>query len=339
MTDCVFRTKRGASPPPPADWQSILAHSVRSPAELCRTLGLPASLAADAEPAADRWSMLVPHTYLARIRPADPADPLLRQVLPRAAELATTAGYTADPLAESHAQCGPGLLQKYRGRILMVTAPHCGVHCRFCFRRHFPFDNASTADWQPAIQTITADPSIHEVILSGGDPLSLSDSALADLADQLAAIPHLRRLRVHTRLPILIPQRVTTGLLRALRKTRLTAVTVVHVNHPGEIDADVADALGRLIDAGIPVLSQSVLLHGVNDSADILTDLYERLIDLRVIPYYLHRLDHVAGAAHFEVASPKAAAIVSELRARLPGYAVPRHVCETPGGTSKELVA
>ncbi len=341
MADCTLRTKRGTTPPAPADWQSVLAESVRSPAELCRLLGLPPRLAADAEEAADGWPMLVPRPYLARIRPGDPADSLLRQVLPQAAELAVVAGYSADPLGEAAARCGPGLLRKYQGRILMVTTPSCGVHCRFCFRRHFPYEDSSCAavDWGPALGEIAADRSIHEVILSGGDPLVLADSELAELARQLAAIPHLRRLRIHTRLPVVIPQRVTDGLISGIRGTRLSALMVVHVNHLAEIDADVAAGLGRLVNAGIPVLSQSVLLRGVNDRADVLGELCQQLVDLRVIPYYLHQLDPVAGAAHFEVPVAAGIALLAELRARLPGYAVPRYVRETPGGSSKELLA
>ncbi|MEN6451832.1 MAG: EF-P beta-lysylation protein EpmB [Thermoguttaceae bacterium] len=337
--------------PPAADWESILAQSVRSPAELCRRLGIPAALGDEAETATRDWPMLVPQPYLSRIRPGDPDDPLLRQVLPQAAELAEAAGYTADPLGEA-ASCPSGLLQKYRGRTLIVTGPACGVHCRFCFRRHLL--GAAAPDDAVALETIAADPSIHEVILSGGDPLMLPDNTLGSLVERLSAIPHLRRLRVHTRMPVVVPQRVTDRLIAAMRGTGgphprplsqrergegLTVLMVVHVNHPAEIDADVAHALGRLIDAGMPVLSQSVLLRGVNDCADVLAELYERLIDLRVIPYYLHQLDPVAGAAHFAVPVGKAVGLISELRARLPGYAVPRYVRETPGGSSKELLA
>jgi KamA family protein len=189
------------------------------------------------------------------------------------------------------------------------------------------------------MQTIARDRSIHEVILSGGDPLTLSDGELARLAEELARIPHLRRLRIHTRLPVMIPQRVTDELIAWIRGSRLLPVMVVQVNHPAEIDGDVARAFGRLVDAGIPLLNQSVLLRGVNDRADVLAELCERLIDLRVMPYYLHQLDPVAGAAHFEVHIARGIALVTELRARLPGYAVPRYVRETSGGTNKEILA
>ena len=340
MANCT-RLVGTASPSTEPDWQAVLAASVRSPAELCRLLGLDPALAVEAEPAAGGFSLLVPRPYVSRIRPGDPADPLLLQVLPRAAETMASPGYSADPLGEVGACYGPGLLRKYSGRILMVTTGACAVHCRFCFRRYFPYENSAAAEgfWGPAVQKIAADGSLDEVILSGGDPLMLPDATLARLIEKLAAIPHLRRLRVHSRLPIVVPQRVTDGLVSLIRRIRLPLIMVVHVNHPAEIDGDVAEALGRLVDAGIPVLSQSVLLRGVNDRADVLAELCRRLMDLRVMPYYLHQLDPVAGAAHFEVPIRTGMALMAELRARLPGYGVPRYVRETRGGTSKEALA
>ena len=354
------------------DWQSALNESIRDTAELCRLLDLDPALGVDAATATGQWPLSVPRPYLSRIRRGDPADPLLLQVLPQAAELATVPGYSADPLGEAHARCGPGLLRKYQGRILMVTTGACAVHCRFCFRRHFPFDRESAAasgdeetlpsdsppcsgmafgglgysranahlpNYAPVLKTIAADRSIHEIILSGGDPLMLSDRELAGLVERLADTPHLRRVRIHSRMPVVVPRRVTNELIDSIRSTRLSTIMVVHVNHPAEIDEEVALAFGRLIDAGVPLLSQSVLLRGVNDRADVLAELCERLVDLRVIPYYLHQLDAVVGAAHFEVPEATGAALVAELRARLPGYAVPRYVRETPGGISKELLA
>jgi KamA family protein len=184
-----------------------------------------------------------------------------------------------------------------------------------------------------------AEPSIDEIVLSGGDPLTMSDEHLSHFTRELAKIPHLRRIRVHSRLPIMIPQRVTDGLIEALRGTRLTPILVVHVNHPAEIDAAVAAALGRLVAAGVPVLAQSVLLRGVNDDLKTLVQLYRRLVDLRVMPYYLHQLDRVAGAAHFEVPEPRGIELIEQLRAQLPGYAVPRYVRETPGERSKTVLA
>jgi EF-P beta-lysylation protein EpmB len=283
--------------------------------------------------------MLVPRPYVARIRAGDPADPLLLQVLPSGEELVATPGFSHDPLAETDALQEPGLLAKYASRVLMVTTGACAVHCRFCFRRHFPYQEAvaTSRRWEPALARIAADPSIREVILSGGDPLTLTDARLQRLVDRLALIPNLSRLRVHTRLPIVIPQRVTPGLLACLRG-RLTTWMVLHVNHAAEIDAAVAEALGRLVDAGIPLLSQSVLLRGVNDRVEVLAELFERLADLRVVPYYLHQLDRVAGAAHFHVPETTGIELMAALRARLPGYMVPRYVRETVGEPNKKIL-
>ncbi len=275
------------------------------------------------------------------MRPGDPSDPLLLQVLPQTAEEAEHPRFTCDPLGEARSAGPPGGLQKYQGRLLMVTVGQCGVHCRFCFRRHYPYTQGPPrrARWTRVLQKVQADPSVREVILSGGDPLTLPDSELAWLVERIAAIGHVRRLRIHTRMPIVIPQRVTEGLLGLLRSTRLVPIMVLHVNHPAEIDPAVAQALAALVDHGIPVLSQSVLLRGVNDSVEVLCNLFERLVDLRVMPYYLHQLDPVAGAAHFEVPEEEGRALVAEVRRRLPGYAVPRYVREVPGGPSKEVLA
>jgi len=333
------------------DWQQTAAASVRSPAELCRLLGLDPARAAEAEASAGGFALLVPRPFLARIRRGDPSDPLLLQILPRAGETTAPTGYSLDPLGEAAALDGPGLLRKYQGRSLIVATGACCVHCRFCFRRHFPYGLSGSGGapssctpqhggslFEDAWRRIAADPTILEVILSGGDPLMLPDSELSGIANRLAAIGHVRRLRVHTRMPIMIPQRVNQALLGWLRGSRLSPILVVHVNHPAEIDGSVAGALGRLVDAGVPVLSQSVLLRGVNDRADVLAALFERLVDLRVMPYYLHQLDAVAGAAQFEVPLEEGTALITELRARLPGYAVPRYVRETPGATHKEVL-
>ncbi|MCX7426088.1 MAG: EF-P beta-lysylation protein EpmB [Planctomycetia bacterium] len=320
-----------------AAWQAVLADAIRDPSELRRLLDLPPGPAAPE----GRFPMLVPRPYLARIRRSDPQDPLLLQILPRPEESIATPRFSADPLGESAARRGPGLLGKYPGRSLIVTTGVCAVHCRFCFRRHFPYPShdAEPEALDQAVRQIAADTSLGEVILSGGDPLTLTDCRLAELSQRLARIGHLRRLRVHTRMPIVIPQRVTPELISWLRGTRLTPIMVVHVNHPAEIDTAVADALGRLVDAGVAVLSQTVLLRAVNDRVDVLAELCQRLVDLRVMPYYLHQLDRVAGAAHFEVPEARGRALVAELRARLPGYAVPRYVREVPEATSKIALA
>jgi len=318
-------------------WQQDVKEAVRNVGELCRLLQLPAEFESRASSAVKDFPLFVPRPFLARIRPADTADPLLRQVLPVEAETLAVEGFTSDPVDDRSATIEPGLLGKYAGRVLMVTTGACAVHCRYCFRRHFPYQTTpkSLDAWERAIEQIEADASVHEVILSGGDPLMLVDDLLAALAERLAQVPHLRRLRVHTRLPIVIPERVNDELLGWLTGTRLTPIVVVHANHPAEIDEAVAAALGRLIDAGVPVLNQAVLLRGVNDSIDTLAELCERLVDLRVIPYYLHQLDRVAGAAHFEVPVAEGRKIMAELKSRLPGYAVPRYVQEIAGRSHK----
>ncbi len=326
-------------PPLAADWRTLLAQAVRDPVELCRRLGLPEGLAAEAARSTAGFGVLVPQPYLARIRPGDPDDPLLAQVLPRKAEKADSPRFVPDPLNEAGAVRAPGLLGKYKGRFLIVASGVCAIHCRFCFRRHFPYVQAlSGAAWSGVFQQIAAEPSIAEVILSGGDPLTTHDRRLGEIAQQLAEIPHLRRLRVHSRLPIVIPQRVNDDLLAWLRGTRLATFMVVHCNHPAELDAEAATALGRLVDAGVPVLNQAVLMRGINDDVGVLAELFGRLADLRVMPYYLHQLDRVGGAAHFEVPEERGRELIRQLRARLPGYAVPRYVRDTPGAENKEVL-
>lgn len=324
-----------------ASWHAAMKDAVRDPVELCRLLELPAELADQARGATRQFPLFVPRGYLARMKPGDPADPLLRQVLPIADEMAHVPGFVLDPVNDAAATRQPGLLQKYRGRALLITTGTCAVHCRYCFRRHFPYDEAprSLDDWRPALDEIAADSSVHEVILSGGDPLTLVDRVLGELVAALADTFHVKRLRIHTRLPIVIPERVTVELVEMLRGSRLTPFVVVHANHANEIDSHVAAALDQLADAGIVLLNQAVLLAGVNDSHEAQAALCERLVNLRVMPYYLHQLDRVAGAAHFEVPEAVGRKIVRELRERLPGYAVPRYVQEVARAAHKiELV-
>jgi L-lysine 2,3-aminomutase len=320
-----------------ATWQDALKDAVRDPRELLGLLDLPLSEVDGATGSKERFPLLVPRGLVARMRPGDPADPLLRQVLPVAAELEEAPGFVADPVDDTAATRRPGLLQKYRGRALLITTGACSVHCRYCFRRHFPYWQAprSLSEWRPALDDIADDETLDEVILSGGDPLMIVDRILRQLIDELAAIPHLRRLRIHTRLPIMIPERVTNELIDMLRGCGLTPIVVVHANHANELDANVASGLARLSNAGIVLLNQAVLLAGVNDSVEDQVALCERLVNLRVIPYYLHQLDPVAGAAHFEVPVERGRLIIEQLRVRLPGYAVPRYVQEVPGAESK----
>jgi EF-P beta-lysylation protein EpmB len=327
----------GSSGQPDRGWQRELSDAVRDPDELCRLLSLDPALAAEARRAAGDFPVLVPRGFVARMKPGDPRDPLLLQVLPRPAEREKVAGFSADPLEEHAALASPGLVQKYAGRVLLLATGGCAVNCRYCFRREFPYaeSGATQAGIEVAVETIAADTTIHEVILSGGDPLLLDDSRLATLVAKLEAMPHIRRLRIHSRLPIVLPTRVTDALAATLARTRLTCVVVVHTNHPAELDASVAAAIGRLADARVILLNQAVLLAGVNDSVDVLQELSQRLIDLKIIPYYLHLLDRVQGTAEFEVGEKVARHLHAQLREVLPGYAVPRLAREVPGEPAK----
>ncbi|MBF0272260.1 MAG: KamA family radical SAM protein [Magnetococcales bacterium] len=294
------------------------------------------NLSPEAREAARQFPLLVPEALASRIDWGRDG-PLTRSYLPAAEELTRMAGDSTDPLDEAAARIVPGLIVKYPGRALLKVTAGCAVHCRFCFRRHARHDvlPRKRRKWQSALTAIGADGSLREVILSGGDPLTLSDRRLARLTRRLAAIPHLTRLRIHTRMPVVSPERVTPGLIRWLKGTRLTPFVVVHVNHADELDSRAGQALGFLVDAGIPVLNQSVLLKGVNDDPEILAALCETLIGMRVIPYYLHMLDPVAGASHFGVSEERALAVMAGASARLPGYALPRLVRELPGGPGK----
>lgn len=325
---------------PQALWQRELKRAVRDPAELCRMLELPEAVVEAARRAGKEFPLRAPLGYVARMNKGDPVDPLLRQVLPLDDELRPVPGFTNDPVGDGPAAVAPGLLHKYQGRALLVATGACAVHCRYCFRRHFPYEESppGPVHWQQAVDRIAADSSIHEVLLSGGDPLSLVDSQLAWLAEALAAVPHVRRLRVHSRWPVVLPERVDDGLLQWLTGTRLTPILVIHANHAQELDESVAQALGRLSSAGVLLLNQAVLLRGVNDSVQALQALCERLIELRTTPYYLHQLDRVAGAAHFEVPPAEGLRLMHALHAVLPGYALPRYVREIAGAAGKTPV-
>ncbi len=318
-----------------------MRRAVRDPAQLLAMLSLGDQWLLPAEKAVAGFPLFAPWEFVSRMEVGNPYDPLLRQVLPLGEELVIQQGFTSDPVGDLASQEAPGLLHKYHGRALLVTTGACAVHCRYCFRRSYPYSDGprSLADWQPALEAIAADASIEEVLLSGGDPLTIVDSQLAALVGQLEAIGHVKRLRIHTRLPIVIPQRVNEQLLNWLRRTRLATIVVVHANHPREIDDEVSRALAGLVDAGIPVLNQSVLLRGVNDHAAALIELSRRLVNLRVLPYYLHQLERVEGAAQFEDPVCRGIELIEEMRRQLPGYAVPRYVQEIAGDDGKRVLA
>ncbi|HYE08058.1 MAG TPA: EF-P beta-lysylation protein EpmB [Planctomycetota bacterium] len=331
----------GVNPPEAKRWQRLLREAVRDPRELCALLGLPDDVAARAEAATRAFPLLVPRGFIARMRHGDVDDPLLRQVLPLGAELEDVPGWVADPLVERDCAPRPGLLHKYHGRALLVTTGACAVHCRYCFRRHFPYDEVPVGRerWRAAIDYISGDATIDEAILSGGDPLTLADEMLAPLARELALIPHLRRLRIHSRLPVVLPERIDDALLDWFTGTRLAPVLVLHANHPHEVDDAVAAACARARARGVVLLNQSVLLRGVNDDVDSLSELSHRLFAAGVQPYYLHALDRVSGAAHFAVDDARAKDLMRGLAARLPGYLLPRWVREVPGESGKVALA
>jgi len=324
-------------PAQPRRWQALWRDAITDPHELLALLGLSDRAAELLPPSDTGFPLRVPRGFVAKMRHGDPADPLLLQVLPLAAELGEVPGFTRDAVGDLASRTAGGVLHKYEGRALLIATGSCAVHCRYCFRRHFPYaeETAAANRWREAIEHLRSDASIDEVILSGGDPLSLATPKLAELTGELATIPHIRRLRIHTRLPIVLPERVDDECLQWLAGLPFQCVVVLHANHANEIDAAVDAACVRLREAGATLLNQSVLLAGVNDDADALAALSERLFAAGVLPYYLHLLDRVQGAAHFDVEPSCAFAIMNALRVRLPGYLVPRLVRETAGAPSK----
>lgn len=318
-------------------WQALWRDAVRDPHELLRLLHLDDAALHISDAAAGTFPLRVPRGFVARMRQGDPADPLLRQVLPLDDEMRVVAGFDLDAVGDTAAKAAQGVLHKYHARSLLIATGSCAVHCRYCFRRHFPYaeETAAAAGWREAIAAIADDMTISEVILSGGDPLSLSTAKLAEVTDALRGIDHVRRLRIHTRLPIVLPERVDEPLVQWLHALPWPVTVVVHANHANEFDASVDAAMRRLRAAGATLLNQAVLLRGVNDGIDALADLAERGFEAGVLPYYLHQLDRVAGAAHFEVSDRDALSLHAQLRARLPGYLVPRLVREVAGDASK----
>ena len=321
-------------------WQTALAQAISNADELLAQLGLSNTLQAISKDKIRQFPLRVPQSYINKMRYGDPQDPLLRQVFPLIDEGFDAEGYASDPVGDQFAVTSPGILQKYQGRALLVTTGACAIHCRYCFRRHFPYaeSNPLASQWQQTLAQLKADTSINEVILSGGDPLSLSDKKLAKMVAELETLPHLRRLRIHTRLPLVLPERVDNALLDWVASCKLKVVMVIHANHANEIDTETATALTQLQQAGCQLLNQAVLLKGVNDNKQALVDLSERLSEVNVLPYYLHLLDKVAGAQHFDVEESRAIALIESIRAELPGYLVPRLVREIQGEPSKTLI-
>ncbi len=321
----------------PTRWQRLWREAVRDPRELLALLGLDAVAAGISDAAARQFPVRVPRGFIARMRHGDLHDPLLRQVLPVVDEERVVPGFALDAVGDGAAWKADGVIQKYRGRALLVATGSCAVNCRYCFRRHFPYAEQTAArdGWAGAVAAIAADPGVEEVILSGGDPLSLATPKLAELTAQLAAIPHIRRLRIHSRLPVVLPERIDDALLDWLAALPWPVAFVIHANHASEFDATVDTAMARLRRTGATLLNQAVLLRGVNDNVEALAALSERGYAAGVLPYYLHQLDRIQGAAHFEVDDAQARELHRQLAARLSGYLVPRLVREVQGDPGK----
>ncbi|KEI69387.1 EF-P beta-lysylation protein EpmB [Endozoicomonas elysicola] len=322
-------------------WQEQLAGAVTSPELLLSMLQLSTKLLPPALKACQEFPLRVPHAYINRMELGNPNDPLLRQVLPIGEECEHIEGFGLDPLAEQSQNPTDGVIHKYHGRLLLIVGGSCAVNCRFCFRRHFPYqDNRLDRDsWNSAMEYIRSDTSIKEVILSGGDPLASNDRRLEKIVTELNHISHVETLRIHTRLPVVIPDRVTDDLINWFAKKRLQPVMVIHANHANEIDESVREATFRLKQAGVTLLNQAVLLKGINDSPSALIQLGDALFKAGVLPYYLHLLDPVHGAAHFDVPEAKAKSLIKEVMDSSPGYLVPKLVREIPGRPGKTWIS
>lgn len=322
-------------------WSTELKQAVRDPLQVCKLLDIdPASLPGGLtglQTGADLFSTLVPWPFLRLMQKGNPKDPLLLQVLPQGVEAQQVAGFVADPLQEKAHNPLPGVIHKYASRLLLTTSGACAVNCRYCFRRHFPYaeNSLGRTSNQELLDYLRQHPQINEVIFSGGDPLAAADTRLAALTADLASLPQLTRLRIHSRLPVVVPSRINTEFLSWVEATRLQVILVLHVNHSQEIGADLAAAAAKLHKAGVLLLNQSVLLQGINAQAEVLAQLSERLFELKILPYYLHTLDKVAGAAHFAVSTVQARQIHAQLLALLPGFLVPKLVTEEAGRPSK----
>ena len=320
-------------------WQFLLAQAIRDPDVLIDYLELPTKKGLRIRQDNKKFKLLAPLSYVDKIQKGRWDDPLLRQILPLAEEEHHVEGYIADPVGDLDATLSQGVLQKYHGRALIITTGACAIHCRYCFRQAFPYlEHSAKQQWHQSLETIKQNSEITEVILSGGDPLVLSDERLFSLCHQLAAIPHVKTLRFHTRLPIVLPERIDADFLAQFKRLNVNKVVVVHANHPNEIDNQVGERLQQLVKAGGILLNQSVLLKGVNDQAETLAALSHRLFKYQTLPYYLHVLDKVKGAAHFDLNEKQALAIMATLRESLSGYLVPKLVREISGKRSKAAI-
>ena len=322
-----------------ADWKTQLSQSKMTTAELLRRLELNSHPLASTD-AEKLFELRVPPAYLEKIRKGDPNDPLLLQILPQKAEHLTVPGYTEQPLDEQNYTPVKGLLHKYTNRVLLITSAACAINCRYCFRRNFPYaeHRQSRADWQAALDYIRQTKELDEVILSGGDPLIQTNGYLLWLLNEIDAIEHITRIRIHTRMLTSMPERMDAPLLAGLSALKTATVIVSHCNHPNELGDDLQDMFSKLKAANVTLLNQAVLLKNVNDDAQVLAELSKALFKLGILPYYLFLLDPVSGAAHFDMPLERAQRIYQDLQSRLPGYLVPRLSIEIPGQASKTLV-
>lgn len=303
---------------------------------LLKTLGLPLKKLTVDKKILQQFPLKVPKNYVELMQKNNLRDPLLLQILPTTKEKNCGSGYKKNPLGENKYSPIPGLIHKYYGRVLLLTSANCCINCRFCFRR---YTRTTAQDWKKIYNYIAKDNTIEEVILSGGDPLMLSDNHLKNIVAQVAAIKHVRYLRIHSRMPILMPKRITQSFLNIFTyKKHLQILMVVHCNHPNEVSKKVLQTLEKLNEAGITVLNQAVLLKDINDSPLTLKKLNQLLFKAKVLPYYLHILDKVSGAQHFYVNKKTAKKIIQKLREQVPGYLVPKLVCDTPDGKAKKLL-
>ncbi|KJF88412.1 EF-P beta-lysylation protein EpmB [Photobacterium leiognathi] len=318
------------------NWLNDLSNAISDPFTLLKLLKIDPTPWENGLAARKLFALRVPLSFVDKMEIGNPYDPLLRQILPLAQEFEVHQGYSVDPLEEQQNEI-PGLLHKYHNRVLLIVKGGCAVNCRYCFRRHFPYsDNkGNKRQWQQSLEYIAAHPEINEVILSGGDPLMAKDHELQWLIEHIAAIPHIKRLRIHSRLPVVIPNRITDALCQILAETRLQTILVTHINHANEIDDALKTAMQKLKQANVTLLNQGVLLKGVNDSVAALTDLSETLFDAGIQPYYLHVLDRVQGAAHFMVDDEIARQLMAGLITKVSGYLVPKLTREIGGRASK----
>lgn len=319
-------------------WLEILNNAVSDPKILLQQLDLPLIDFEQDLAARKLFALRVPQPFIDRMEKGNPQDPLFLQVMTSAQEFMQVDGFVKDPLEEQH-NAAPNVLHKYHNRLLLMVKNACAVNCRYCFRRHFPYNQnqGNKANWQKAVNYILANPQIEEVIFSGGDPLMAKDHELAWLIKQLENVPHLQRLRIHSRLPVVIPERITTELCRLFAETRLQIVFVTHINHGNEIDKHLTNALQKLKEAGVALLNQSVLLKGINDNAQTLKTLSDKLFTVGILPYYLHLFDKVEGGSHFYLDDKSAVKIYRELQSITSGYLVPKLAREIAGEPNKTL--